>query len=83
MKSTARELYAARVEARVWGQKRWVAADRSGLIHAAATRQQVVPEGEGGWELLRQVMVAGRLQQVAAVWVDGGYAGGFEACVRE
>ncbi|MDW8055039.1 MAG: IS5/IS1182 family transposase, partial [Anaerolineae bacterium] len=42
-----------------------------------------VPEGEGGRELLRQAVEAGRLRQVAVVWAEGGYAGGFEAWVRE
>ncbi|MCS6772638.1 MAG: transposase, partial [Thermoflexales bacterium] len=36
-----------------------------------------------GRELLRQAVESGRLQRVARVWVDGGYAGGFEAWVRE
>ncbi|MCS6774274.1 MAG: hypothetical protein NZ693_09230 [Thermoflexales bacterium] len=67
----------------MWGRKRWVAVDSAGLIHAAAVRAADMPEGEGGRALLRQAVELGRLQRVATVWMDGGYAGGFEAWVRE
>ncbi|MCS7324472.1 MAG: hypothetical protein NZ532_03925 [Thermoflexales bacterium] len=82
VKTTARELMRLGWGQAGLGRKRWLAVDGAGLIHVAAVCAVDVPECEGGRELLRQAVEAGRLRQVAVVWADGGYAGGFEAWVR-